>query len=228
MSRLTPKEVEAYLRQHLDFFEGRDSLLLSMRVPHGSKGSISLVEKQLALLREGQRGSKAQLDALYASATRNLTLFDKSRRLTLALIAAGDRQAFLAALDESLLRDFGCQMYRLVVFGEAGESGHAHTLLAAKAEAKRAGAHASPGKPRLGPLAPAARDFLFGTQGKRVQSALTLALDGRGLLAIGGEGAEDFTPDLDTLFIGFAAEVLARLLPKHFAEGRAGKGQGTP
>ena len=218
MSGMEAEAVAAYLAEHPDFFKGRDSLLVAMRVPHGRQGSVSLVERQMALLREGQRGSKAQLDELYQSAARNLELFDKSKRLALALIAAGDQAAFLAALQESLLNDFGCKDYSLALFGSPARALDAHAFVAPPDQARSlAGALAKPGKPALGPLDTKARDFLFGKRGQGLKSALLLALGDAGLLAIGGEGRDDFTPDMDTLFIGFVAEVMARLLPRHFA-----------
>ena len=43
--------VAAYLQAHPDFFSQREELLLSLRIPHQRGDTISLVERQLELLR---------------------------------------------------------------------------------------------------------------------------------------------------------------------------------
>ena len=58
---LIDKEVVAYLLANPDFFVDRDSLLLKLQVPHKSKGTISLVEKQLDVIRDRQKETKKQL-----------------------------------------------------------------------------------------------------------------------------------------------------------------------
>ena len=51
VDNLQADTVAAYLQAHPDFFNQRDELLLSLRIPHQRGDTISLVERQLELLR---------------------------------------------------------------------------------------------------------------------------------------------------------------------------------
>ena len=85
---LIDKEVAAYLLANPEFFVDRDSLLLKIQVPHKSKGTISLVEKQLDVIRDRQKKTKKQLKEFVENAERNKEIFDKSRKLILSMMAA--------------------------------------------------------------------------------------------------------------------------------------------
>ena len=47
-------DVAQYLKQHPDFFDSHPELLEHLHVPHGGNGTVSLVERQLKVLRERQ------------------------------------------------------------------------------------------------------------------------------------------------------------------------------
>ena len=76
---LIDKDVAAYLLANPDFFVDRDSLLLKIQVPHKSKGTISLVEKQLDVIRDRQKETKRQLKVFVEHAERNKEIFDKRK-----------------------------------------------------------------------------------------------------------------------------------------------------
>ena len=44
--------VHEYLSEHPDFFERHDDLLNSLRLPHVTGGTVSLVERQVSMLRQ--------------------------------------------------------------------------------------------------------------------------------------------------------------------------------
>ena len=96
---LTRREVASYLNSHPDFFVEHDNLLLKMELPHKAKGTISLVEKQVDIMRERQKKAKKQLNEFVASAKRNKEIFDISRNLILDLISANRR-----LIEDTLLR----------------------------------------------------------------------------------------------------------------------------
>ena len=80
--------VVAYLEAHPDFFNQRDELLLSLRIPHQRGDTISLVERQLELLRGRNIEMRHRLSQLMDVARDNDRLFEKTRRLNLALMDA--------------------------------------------------------------------------------------------------------------------------------------------
>ena len=220
MSDLTEKDVADYLKANPDFFVDRDSLLMKLRVPHMNKGAVSLIEKQLEVMRDRQRKTRKRLNELVASAERNKEIFDKSRGLILNLVAASDSKDFFDALEKGLKRDFGCKAYALVTFGkQPGQINHFTTRVTADSAENHVGALMRAREPTLGVLRPEEQDFLFGRQSEKVKSAAVLCVRERNrqlaLLAIGHSDPRYFSSDMETLFIGFVADTLAKLLPRY-------------
>jgi len=216
---LIDKDVAAYLLANPDFFVDRDRLLLKIQVPHKNKGTISLVEKQLDVIRDQQKKARRQLSEFVENAERNKEIFDKSRKLILSLMAAKESTKFFAALEKGLKRDFGCKANSLVVFGKPKQINHFTSRITAESARKYVGGLMQSKVPTLGPLRPREQDFLFGDQSEKVKSAAVLTIRNKnkhlGMLAIGSNNIEYFTPDMDALFINFIAETLGKLLPQH-------------
>ena len=216
---LIDKDVAAYLLANPDFFVDRDRLLLKIQVPHKNKGTISLVEKQLDVIRDQQKKARRQLSEFVENAERNKEIFDKSRKLILSMMAARQSTKFFAALEKGLKRDFGCKANSLVVFGKPKQINHFTSRITAESARKYVGGLMQSKVPTLGPLRPREQDFLFGDQSEKVKSAAVLTIRNKnkhlGMLAIGSNNIEYFTPDMDALFINFIAETLGKLLPQH-------------
>jgi len=216
---LIDKDVAAYLLANPDFFVDRDSLLLKIQVPHKNKGTISLVEKQLDVIRDRQKETRKQLREFVENAERNKEIFDKSRKLILSMMATKRSSEFFTALEKGLKRDFGCKTNSLVVFGEPKQINHFTSRLPGESARKYVGALMKSKVPTLGILRPREQDFLFRDQSEKVKSAAVLTIRDKnkhlGMLAIGSSDMEYFTPDMDTLFINFIAETLGKLLPQH-------------
>jgi len=216
---LIDKDVAAYLLANPDFFVDRDRLLLKIQVPHKSKGTISLVEKQLDVIRDRQKKTRRQLKEFVENAERNKEIFDKSRRLILSMMAAKQSSKFFAALEQGLKRDFGCKANSLVVFGKPKQINHFTSRIPAESARKYVGGLMQSKRPTLGALRPREQDFLFRDQSEKVKSAAVLTIRDKnkhlGMLAIGSSDQEYFTPDMDALFINFIAETLGKLLPQH-------------
>ena len=68
---LTGTLVAEYLSANPDFFSDRDSLLALMTLPHQQGGAVSLVERQVSVLRDRNRSTKNHLDDLLNAARRN-------------------------------------------------------------------------------------------------------------------------------------------------------------
>ena len=49
---ITEEQVVAYLQNNPSFFHNQDELLTQLQIPHSRGTSVSLVERQVALLRE--------------------------------------------------------------------------------------------------------------------------------------------------------------------------------
>jgi len=87
---LSAAQVAEYLRTHPEFFESQTELLADLRLPHESGKAISLLERQVVILRERGQEARQKLGSLLANARDNDQLFDVTRDLVLSLLRARD------------------------------------------------------------------------------------------------------------------------------------------
>ena len=208
--------VAAYLQAHPDFFNQRDELLLSLRIPHQRGDTISLVERQLELLRGRNIEMRHRLSQLMDVARDNDRLFEKTRRLNLALMDATSLDELVIAVEDSLRQDFQVPFVSLVLFGD---NPMPVGRWVNSAEAQRAlGGLLTEGKAVSGSLREHELDFLFGEeQRKQIGSTAVVALNHLGLhgvLAIASRDPQHYKSSVGSLFLGYVAEVLARMLPR--------------
>ena len=94
------EEVADYLAQNLDFFARHPRLLTELDLRHAADGTVSLVDRQVQLLRTRNADLRRHLNEILTNATDNDGTFAKTRTFTLALMDAAD----LSALDRTLAK----------------------------------------------------------------------------------------------------------------------------
>ncbi|HCN45211.1 MAG TPA: DUF484 domain-containing protein [Pseudomonas sp.] len=208
--------VAAYLRAHPTFFAEHDDLLLEQQIPHQRGDSVSLVERQLKLLRDRNIEMRHRLSHLMDVARDNDRLFEKTRRLILDLLDADNLETVVMAVEDRLRQDFQVPFVSLILFGEnAAPVGR--WVSAGEAQQAIGGLLCS-GKTVSGNLRDHELDFLFGeAQRKDVGSSAVATLENQGLhgvLAIGSRDPHHYKSSVGTLFLGYIAEVLGRVVPR--------------
>ncbi len=216
---LSPEHVAEYLEQHPDFFQNRDQLLQKMSIRQDDSSAISLVERQVRVLREKNLRSRLKLNELFEIAEKNNATFEKCRTLLLGLLASNDRDTFFNEIENCLTMDFDCSAYSLILFDSKPEEiNHCTIVVTEDSAQEHIGALMRSKKPTLGSLRPAEQDYLFRQDSIKVRSAavLTIRTDKLiALLAIGSNKLDYFKPSHGTVFIDFLADILALLMPKH-------------
>lgn len=212
---LNAEAVAAYLRQHPEFFVDHEELIPELRIPHQPGTAVSLVERQVRLLRERNIEMRHRLSQLMDVARDNDRLFDKTRRLVLDLLDAGSLEEVIGAVEDSLRHEFQVPFVGLILFSET-PLGVGRSVSSAEAH-QAIGGLLGAGKTTCGVLRPGELEFLFGAaDGAQVGSAAVVSLSHQGLhgvLAIGSPDPQHYKSSLGTLFLGYVAEVLARVLP---------------
>ena len=87
-NEISEEQVVDYLRNHLNFFTGKDELLAKLSLPHESGKAVSLLERQVTILRDRGIEARQKLNNLIENARNNDQLFDTTRNLVLALLRA--------------------------------------------------------------------------------------------------------------------------------------------
>src|ERR1700733_14266036 len=115
---LNDSSVGEYLQTYPDFFERHSSLLTKLRLPHvrDSGATVSLVERQVEVLRERNQSLERKLKELVDVARANDALADRIHRLSQRLIQARTLLDTINAIETSLREDFEAMNSVLVLF----------------------------------------------------------------------------------------------------------------
>jgi uncharacterized protein YigA (DUF484 family) len=217
----TEDQVAEYLVAHPDFFERHTGLLGRLRLPHQRGGAaISLVERQVLVLREQHATLERRLRELIDNARSNESIVERTHRLTRRLLKARDSAAVVGALEVSLREDFGASNWVAVLtdpsLGAAAfRSPHVRLVARGAPELKVFETFFDSGRPRSGHMRDAQREFLFGAGAGPVGSAVMIPLGERsslGLLAIASHDTERYLPTMSTDFLVRIGEVVSDAL----------------
>lgn len=216
---LTDEQVAHYLEAHPDFFVQHRKLLADLELPHESGPAVSLVERQVSVLRERNMDMRHRLSKLLDNARENDKLFDKTKRLVLALLEGRDMGDIIDALCFSFDQDFNIHYTSILLFGHEDRVPSSQARVVTIGEARQ---HIAPllknNRAMCGTLGEGELQFLFGDNAHQIGSVATVPLvhgNAYGLLAIGNRDPHYYRSSMGTLFLGYIAEVLNRLLPEH-------------
>ncbi len=204
--------VAAYLEADPEFFLRHPDLTARLRLPHGPEGTLSLVERQMGLLRTQVEGERRLLAQLIARAREYETLAGRLHGLMLQLITAPDRPALEAILRDSLRRGFEAEAVSLLFDGEAGRDPNGPE---SDAEAHAGTSAGTPAGARCGPLDADRAAWLFAAAGDGIQSAALIPIRApthTGLLAIGSADPARFGPDMGTDHLNRLGELVSACL----------------
>lgn len=215
------ESVARYLQHNPDFFERHQPLLARLRLPHARTGStISLVERQVEVLREKQSGVEQKLAEFVRVARANDVIADKLQKFTRRLLRARTREQVLVQLEASLREDFDAFNSTLLLVGTpAANESDQHFVRSVSAEdagLKSFESLFASGKPRCGQARDSQRDLLFGADAASIGSVALVPLMEKGsiigLLALGSTDRDRFHPGMSTEFLGRMAELIADAL----------------
>ena len=231
---LEEQTIADYLRNHPEFFTSHSGLLADIQIPHHTEGTISLIERQVSVLREQHQDTKRQLHALVQVARDNDRLNEQMQRLTLALLEAPDLPSTLQTLNDSLLNDFHADALVMGLFMSAARlSSLDHRDLTAvrtlSEEDEDSAAFAtviSGGKPLCGHLRDRQMAYLFGeTAEDNIASAVVVALNTPGtdalkprclgLLGIGSRDPKRYHAGMGTLFLSYLGDLIGRAVGRY-------------
>ncbi|MBF68616.1 MAG: hypothetical protein CMQ29_13080 [Gammaproteobacteria bacterium] len=227
-SDLDAGAVEAWLRQHPEFFRSRSELLGALELSHVSgTGTVSLIERQVAVLREKDASHQEQLETLLRFAEANHAIYLRTQSLVLSVMEADDAGELFYNLERSFADDFGCNSYGLIVFHKVPRQINHYTSCVTLTTAKAyVGAFLAQRSAVLGLPRPEEQDFLFQHADGKVGSAAVLPIfkgdDPIAVLALGTREPSSFDPNAGTVFIDFVAAVLAHTLPRYLHLGDPG------
>jgi uncharacterized protein YigA (DUF484 family) len=205
-------EVDAYLRQHPEFFKHHLDLLEKMHIPHPSGSAISLISKQLEIFRVKHQEQESQLTALIDIARENDAAFNRMHELTLAMLEANSLEEAVANLDEVLADCFATDFVSIKIMHDDEDAPIAGLFVKPTDSGWKyfdnelGGKQARCGRPTL-----AQARFLFGDVAADVRSCAIIPMIFtrlEGLIAIGSRDETRFHYSMGSLFLTQMSEVI--------------------
>jgi len=213
--------VTQYLQQHPDLFDRHPQLLTRLRLHHPRNGTtVSLIERQVEVLREKHATLENKLAEFVRVARANDALADKIHRFTRRLLRTTGRAPALVQVEASLREDFDA--YHAVLVLPDAPAGDAPSRFVRHVSADDATFRSfeslfNSGKPRCGQVRDTQRDFLFGSEAAAIGSVALIPLGAMtppGLLALGSVDRDRFHPGMSTEFLSRMAELIADALAR--------------
>ena len=214
--------VAEYLEAHPEFFERNPALVQRLRVPdvRGSGTTVSLLEKQVDVLRERNRTLERKLAEFIEVARDNDQLTARVHRLTTRLVHARGIDHVVDAVEASMREDFDVQRCVLVLFREdaalaARESPFIRLAGRESVEIRGFQSLFNADKPRCGQVRDSQRDYLFGEGAVDIGSVALVPLGpggSLGLMACGATDTQRFNPTVGTDFLARIGELIAAAL----------------
>jgi len=220
---LSEADVHSYLQRNPDFFERHASLLSNLRLPHATGAAVSLVERQVSVLRQKDLRLERKLQELLEVARVNDTLAGKIHKTALDLLAARDRRQTLEAIESALRTAFGADHAVLVLFGgpasfdDPGLGRFFRPMERDDPALQPFATFMGSSNPRCGQVRDAQRDFLFGQETNEVGSAALVPLGDAcqvGFLAIGSVDANHFHPGMSFDFLKRLGDLISVALKR--------------
>lgn len=215
---VSARSIADYLRKNPGFFNEYPEILGELSIPHINGDAVSLVERQVALLREQNRQTSKQLHELIEIARQNEELARRMHQLGLTLMDATDPKDIFVTLYDNLSKNFHADRVAVRVFGDpafidtyageefAGKNTREVSLFKTMIESRQ---------PMCGRMKHQQQAFLFGSEADEITSSVMVPLLGKGwsgIMAIGSFNPDRFEPGMGVELLANMAEVVSFIL----------------
>jgi hypothetical protein len=203
-----------FLRQSPDFFLRHPSALSELNLPHESGQAISLIERQIDILRERNMTMRRRMNELLQAARSNDEIFAKTRSLNLALLEVNNWPELNEVLATHVLVDFEadfvcahlCKAHLALALDHIQH--HNEQMPLQYLRNSSSALCTTLRREELTQMFPLSNHEDSGSA-----AILNLSLiNGSGALCIGSRDPGRFARDMDTLFVTYIADVVAKVM----------------
>lgn len=210
--------VAEFLRNTPDFFERHLDLLKILHLPHPSGSAVSLVERQLGLLREHNRSLEDKLHSLVEIARDNQRITDQLHAMATALVEAQSLSDVLTISCDVLRQQFAVDFVSVKLFermpdvadtiSEAHRIKHFSTLMELR-------------RPVCGRLTESQEAVLFDDNAPQIKSSAMIPLanvNDFGVLGLGSPDEQRFSPSMGVFYLEQLGALISGSMVKYLPE----------
>ena len=218
---LDEQQVIDYLMEHPDFFKQHEILLAEMEIPHESGTAVSLIERQVSLLRQKNKHFETKLREMVDAVHDNQRLNDSLHRLAINLFMVDGLDDVIGTIAEELRDNLDSEFTSIRLLSKDKK------LLASQPER-----YVSETDDRLnqfdklidekrilcGRVTEEQIHFLFEADADKVNSAAVMPLanaDTFGFIALGSADEQRYHPGMGTDFLKQLAELASAAIKQH-------------
>ena len=221
---ITETDLVNYLQRHPDFFTKHPELLSELDIPHLSGEAVSLVERQVNVLRDQNQQMSKRMHELIEIARQNEELAQRMHQLALTLMSSADPREIFSTLYDNLKKNFHADKVVVRIFAEPAfidfEAGPEFVGRGQMEEGLFKGI-VEKQVPLSGHMKHQQRVFLFGDDGDNIASSVLVPLNGfnwSGILSIGSFDAERFQPGMGVELLANLGDMLSLIIKTWVAE----------
>lgn len=210
--------VARFLEDNPEFFENHPDSLAKLRLAHDVSGkAVSLIERQVHVLREQGLNLQRQLRELVSIARENDVLGNRLHRYALAVLDSHSIDDVLASTYELLRQEFKLDAVRILMQGEV--AGHGEFVRVDDRKLEAVLKQFSAGKPICGgKFDDSLMRYLFGDYATETRSSALLPLGQKapqGVLCLGSREPHRFHPGMATTYLIKLSEILTHGLARY-------------
>ncbi|MCP4074941.1 MAG: DUF484 family protein [Gammaproteobacteria bacterium] len=214
---INESKVMDYLKNNPETLERHPEILSQLTFPHESGAAVSLVERQIKILRDDNRNLKNKLTELVQIARENEELSQRFHRLSLELMA-GEHLHDIIAMTQDQVETFFYTDYVGFFFHDelSNQLGGLEniTLDPDSKHARKVRKWMHNRKPVFGPFDQGIRKLLLDDQ-KQLASSVLIPIyhtNDIGLLILGSKSKDRFVEGMGTVFLAQLAELVSSKL----------------
>ena len=219
---LSEEDVEKYLNSHPDFFEEHPGLLMDLKLSHHpGSDAVSLVERQVDVLRQSNRKLKQQFKEIVAVAKDNHVVLEKIQQLAVTLIESNSSMERIKLIEVSLKKNFLTDRAVLIMFSSddahhfLSDNGFTRIIDRGDKALMSFASFFSSNRPRCGQLREDQKIFVFEDGASEINSAALIPLgdpEMLGFLIIGSTDSDHFNPGKGMDFLSRLGELVTAAL----------------
>lgn len=220
----TDLEIISLLRENPDILQRHPELLAELEIAHQTGSAISLIERQVSVLRQQLTVQEDRLCDLMSVAKDNQRLADSRHRLAINLFAAHDLDDVISivldtmtdelAADYAVIKLFSNDEKQIEQSPDRYVSNNDESLSAFKTMLEQKNTV-------CGKATAEQNSFLFADDAERIQSAAIIPLvsgANLGLIGLGADDGERFNAAMGTEFLSKIGELISASLALHLEQ----------